>query len=87
MADDIPPMNGTELRACLDAIGWSQNQLAAFLDVDERTVRLQWAVDRKPPPPNVAAWLRRLRDSHDRNFLPEGWGTNPLRGQRRTVAA
>ncbi len=47
------------LRAALDALGWSQRELARRLVQDERTVR-RWASGEHPCPEAVLAWLEAL---------------------------
>jgi transcriptional regulator with XRE-family HTH domain len=44
------------LRAALDALGWSQRELARRLALDERTVR-RWSGGEYPVPQPVLAWL------------------------------
>lgn len=56
-------MGSTEFRACLYLLDWSQRGIAAVLQVDEGTVR-QWGREKRPIPPAVAVWLRRLAAVH-----------------------
>jgi DNA-binding transcriptional regulator YiaG len=70
--DDQKPMDATELRACMAAIGWSQQDLARVLHRAHGTIR-QWARDARPIPLRVAKWLRVLRAFHEAHALPEGW--------------
>ena len=56
-------MNPTRLRECLDAIGWSQRQLARVLGRQEGTVR-QWARGAVQIPDDVAGWLERIAKAH-----------------------
>jgi ribosome-binding protein aMBF1 (putative translation factor) len=44
------------LRAALDALGWSQRELARRLVLDERTVR-RWALGEYQCPEPVLRWL------------------------------
>jgi transcriptional regulator with XRE-family HTH domain len=48
-----------ERRACLDALHWSQRQLAAILGLPEGQVRRWFRDDRSEVPPEVDAWLYR----------------------------
>lgn len=68
-------MTPDRLRECLDIIGWSQHDLSDALGIDDRTVRLYWAMGRKPVPENVAAWLEELAALH--LTRPAGWTRHP----------
>ena len=74
---DSATMNATELRACLDALGWSQGWLADYLGINPVTVQ-RWAQDKAPIPAHVAAWIR-ARAGHARLFpFPVGWEDGPI---------
>jgi transcriptional regulator with XRE-family HTH domain len=55
-------VNPTRLRACLEALGWTQRGLARSLERQEGTVR-QWARGVVQIPEEVACWLE-VRASH-----------------------
>jgi transcriptional regulator with XRE-family HTH domain len=76
------PMTPDELRECLGVIGWTQRELAEELGIDDRTVRLFWAMGRKPVPDNVAEWLRAIAAAHAAR--PEGW-TRPSKRNAHTA--
>jgi hypothetical protein len=63
-------MSPDRFRECLDAIGWTQRGLAARLDMNERQVR-RWATGATIPD-DIAAWLDRLANYHQRNPAPVG---------------
>lgn len=63
------PMDGQELHACIDLIGWPARSCADTLAVDEGTFR-QWGRDSRPVPDPVAGWLRRLAKAHIANPPP-----------------
>lgn len=65
-------MTPTELRECLEAIGWSQRHLADLLAIGEARVR-RMASGRVAVPDELATWLRVLRAVHDANPIPIGW--------------
>jgi len=56
-------MDGSELRECLETIGWSMRHLATVLGRDETTVR-RWGRDAPATPAQVAAWLALLAQAH-----------------------
>ena len=62
-------MTPDRLRACLSAIGWSQNTLAAILRMGTRDVR-RWAQGATPIPRHIAGWLDRVGRYHMRNPPP-----------------
>lgn len=62
-------MTPDRLKACLDAIRWTQRELSFALDVNERTVR-RWAAGQNPVPERVAQWLETLARCHEVNPAP-----------------
>ena len=52
-------MTPDRLRACLDALHWTQRGLARILNRPEGTVR-QWARGAVRIPPDVAEWLEQV---------------------------
>jgi len=67
-------MTPTRLRECLEALRWSQRELAATLECNDRLVR-RWAV-RVPGyavPECVGAWLEVLATTHIRHPPPADW--------------
>ena len=69
-------MTTDEFRGCLEAMGWSQRQLADYLALAKTTVQ-RWATGAGEVPVNVAAWLR-LRAAHDRRHpYPADWQVRP----------
>ena len=61
-------MTPSRLRACLEALAWSQRALARLLDRQEGTVR-QWARGAVQMPGDVAAWLE-TRATHAEKHPP-----------------
>jgi DNA-binding transcriptional regulator YiaG len=55
-------------RECLDALNWTQPQLAAVLDMGDRQVR-RWAAG-DPMPEHIAAWLEKLAQFAEANPPP-----------------
>lgn len=69
------PMSPDRLRWCMQAIGWSQEELARRLDKDPASIR-QMARGRRQIPYVVAVWLEQLaaRSLGDASFYqPPGW--------------
>ena len=62
-------MTPTRLRECLTALDWTQRGLARLLERQEGTVR-QWARGVVQIPDDVAAWLEKLAQFHERNPAP-----------------
>jgi hypothetical protein len=58
-----PSMTATEMRDCLDAIRWSQHQLARVLEYDAGHIRKK-VRGKEPIEPQFAAWLRALARVH-----------------------
>jgi transcriptional regulator with XRE-family HTH domain len=70
-------MTPDRLRDCLHTLGWTQRDLADLLGIDDRSVRLYWAMGRgNGIPANVEAWLEELAALVE--ALPVGW-TRPAR--------
>jgi DNA-binding transcriptional regulator YiaG len=66
-------VDGQEMSAILDQIGWSPAVLAGRLNVRVGSV-YDWLTGRRTIPPNLADWLRRLRDAQGQvPSLPDGW--------------
>ncbi len=65
-------MTPTDLRRHLRTIGWSQDDLAARLAVNDRTVR-RWCDGTNEIPENVAGWVANLAAEHERMNAPDGW--------------
>lgn len=49
---------------CLEALHWSNDQLAAILECDEGRVE-GWAIGLEPIPAKVAAWVETLASAHE----------------------
>jgi hypothetical protein len=64
------PMSPERLQECLDIIGWSARGLADRLGLHFMRSR-RWVTGDYPVPPDVAAWLERLAETHERNPPPE----------------
>jgi hypothetical protein len=64
-------MTPTRLRDCLEAIRWSQRELAAALGCNDRLVR-RWAVGAPgyAVPESVGEWLEALATTHIRHPPP-----------------
>jgi hypothetical protein len=62
-------MTAEELRACLDALHWSQRGLADILDRDPRMVR-RWGSGHYAIPDDVAHWLGTLAAFHEQHPPP-----------------
>lgn len=62
-------MTPTRLRECIDALGWSQRNLARLINRQEGTVR-QWARGIVETPEEVAVWLETLTACHNQNPPP-----------------
>lgn len=62
-------MTPARLRECLAMVRWSQRDLAAAIDYDDRLVR-RWASGERPIPEHVAKWLERAAAWHTRNPPP-----------------
>ena len=58
----------SELRRCLERIGWSQRQLSRELGASWCR-RQDWATGRQLVPEHVAKWLRGQAE----HALPRGW--------------
>ena len=71
MRMETAALTPTRLRECLHEIGWTQRALAEQLGIDDRTVRLQWIMGKKPIPPEIASWLEGISAAHRRK--PPGW--------------
>ena len=67
-------MTPDRLNTILDALGWTQRDLAAFLGCTYSTVR-GWCNGRAPVPANVAAWLDAFGGWLIAHPLPDGWKT------------
>ena len=67
-------MTPTRLRDCLEALRWSQRELAAVLGCDDRLVR-RWAVGTPgyAVPGSVGEWLEALATTHIRHPPPTDW--------------
>ena len=65
-------MTRERLNTILDALGWTQRDLAAFLGCTYSTVR-GWCNGRKPVPENVAEWLDEFGGWLLANPLPKRW--------------
>lgn len=52
-------MNATEYNACMQAIGWSQHELARRLGVSPGKTK-RWGNGQYPVPRDVARWLQRV---------------------------
>jgi hypothetical protein len=65
-------MTGPDFAAALDALGWSRRHLANLLGCDH-DIPTRWASGRAVVPPEIARWLRVLRDSHALLPPPKGW--------------
>ena len=65
-------MDSTRFRECMDLLGWSQRQLADYLDIGVTSVQ-RWAMGRIVIPDNVAAWLEARAAHMVRYPYPEGW--------------
>ena len=64
-------MTPTRLRECLDALRWSQRDLAATLSCNDRLVR-RWAAGAPScaVPESVGKWLEVLSTTHIRHPAP-----------------
>jgi hypothetical protein len=49
---------------CLEALHWSNDQLAAIMECDEGRVEA-WAIGLEPIPAKVAAWVETLAKAHE----------------------
>jgi transcriptional regulator with XRE-family HTH domain len=76
-------MTPTRLRECLEALRWSQRELAVVLGCSDRVVR-RWAAGSLgyAVPESVGEWLEVLTTTHIRHPAPTGW----WRGLRADVA-
>ncbi|MFA9204822.1 MAG: nuclease [Bacteroidia bacterium] len=63
-------MSPDRLRAILAALRWSLRGLAGHLGHASDTRVVQWAMDRKPVPAEVAEWLERVAAWHLANQAP-----------------
>jgi len=66
----------TRLREVLDALRWSQRDLAAILNCDDRLIR-RWASGEITVPPLIAVWLARRLCLHAGNPPPDDWRRRP----------
>ena len=67
-------MTPTRLREVLDALHWSQRDLADLLGCNERLVR-RWAAGQAGLPSPVAAWIETRFADHQHNPPPTEWRT------------
>lgn len=67
-------MTPTRLREVLDALHWSQRDLADLLSCNERLVR-RWAAGQADVPAAVAAWVETRLTDHQHNPPPTVWRT------------
>ena len=67
-------MTPTRLREILDALHWSQRDLAGLLSCNERLVR-RWAAGQADVPSPLAAWIETRLADHRRNLPPTQWRT------------
>ena len=67
-------MTPTRLRECLEALRWSQRELAAALGCNDRLVR-RWAMGAPgyAVPESVGEWLEVLATTHIRHLAPTDW--------------
>ena len=72
MAEDMKTVQELTFPELLDEIGWTKNQLAAMLPMNERTMR---RIDKgeTPCPPVLRAWLEKIAQLLRDNPVPEGW--------------
>ena len=68
-----PAMSGDRIRELLDALGWSQNQLAGWLGLAHHWKVKQWCNGQAVVPDNVAAWLEAAGGFLVDHPLPDGW--------------
>ncbi len=62
-------MTAEEFHECVRQIGWSLRGLSQHLGLEETRIR-RWASGRYPVPTDVARWLKRLADCHQRYPAP-----------------
>lgn len=62
-------MTPTRLTECLDALNWSNLRLAKRTGWSEGAVR-QWEAGKVRIPQDVAVWLERVAQFHERNPPP-----------------
>ena len=65
-------MTADELRECLEALHWSNRELARTLEINLSTVH-DWAAGKWPVPPRIAAWLRASAAALRAQPLPKDW--------------
>jgi hypothetical protein len=73
-------MAPTRLRECLEALRWSQRELAVVLGCNDRLVR-RWTAGSlgHAVPESVAEWLEVLAMTHIRHPPPTDWrGLSPM---------
>jgi len=63
-------MTPDRFNECLAAMDWSVKGLADFLGLPHTRPR-RWAEGRYPVPPEVATWLERLAEVHEKNPPPD----------------
>lgn len=64
-------MTPAEFTEALRSIGWSQRQLAAMLQCDNKLAQ-RWSGGATIPP-SIAAWLARLAQFHMKQPTPTDW--------------
>lgn len=57
-------MTPTRFVQCLEALHWSNDQLAAILDCDQGRVEA-WAIRLEPIPATAPAWVETLAMAHE----------------------
>jgi hypothetical protein len=77
----IETMTTARFRDLLQALHWSNRQLATVLAIKEATVEA-WADGDEPVPDNIATWLEMFGAVHEEHPLPADWY-----GARRRPAA
>jgi len=66
-------MDGWEMAALLDGMGWSKSKLARRLDVHISSVS-RWLSGQRPIPPNLAEWLHEVAEQLDKApAQPRNW--------------
>ena len=70
-------MSPTRLREILDALHWSQRDLADLLSCNERLVR-RWAAGQAEVPAKIAYWLGSRMLEHQTNPPPAEWRSREL---------
>lgn len=77
LAEPGPPMSAERLRWCLEVLGWSSQELARRLAVNEKSARY-WVAGRRPVPDSLAAWIEHLvAVMLQQPALPDGWADKP----------